>query len=216
MSDADADAVVAFLRNVPPIEHAVPDNQPHPLDAQPLEVPYRLPLDRLPRSQLAQSDANYASAQRGFYLASSLSPCLFCHTPAPEGDSTIPIDIERAFSGQRPMAPVALGVSLEGIESPPMIASFNLTPHQNGIADWNAAAVARAVRFGVGVTELPVCDPMPSTFFGSFLGMNEQDALDLGNYFMSIPPQDSGVIEPCCTACHTGSDADAGAELGAF
>jgi len=41
--------------------------------------------------------------------------------------------------------------------------------------------------------------------------MSEQDALDLGHYFTTVPAQDSGVIAPCCTACHDGSlDADAG------
>jgi hypothetical protein len=41
--------------------------------------------------------------------------------------------------------------------------------------------------------------------------LSEQDALDLGQYFTTLPARDSGVIASCCTACHGDAmDADAG------
>ena len=79
---------------------------------------------------------------------------------------------------------------------------LNLTPHENGIGRWSARDVAQLLRIGVAPNGLPVCDPMPSYYGGSFTGMGEQDALDLGQFFTAIPVQDSGVIPQCCTACH--------------
>jgi mono/diheme cytochrome c family protein len=211
MRDADADAIVAYLRSLPAVAHVVPRNQPNAVDSDDLYASYLLPR-ALPDSTLDPTHPGYESAQRGRYLAGGVAPCLLCHSPPDPDDPSVPIDFSRAFSGRRAMLPVKLGTPLDG-EVVPTIESFNLTPHENGTGRWSAQDVANVLRLGVAPTGLPVCDPMPSYYGGSFRGMNEQDALDLGHYFTTVPAQDSGVIASCCTACHDGSmdpDRDAG------
>jgi mono/diheme cytochrome c family protein len=210
MRDADADAIVAYLRALPAVAHEVPVNQPNAIDTSDRYDAYLLPR-AIAHSTLERAHPGYESAQRGRYLAGGVAPCLLCHTPPDPDDPGVPIDFARAFSGRRAMEGVKLGTALEGDERPPLIESFNLTPHENGIGGWSAQDLANLLRHGVAPTGLPVCDPMPSYFGGTFRGLSEQDALDLGHYFTTIPAQDSGVIPSCCTACHRDAmDADAG------
>jgi hypothetical protein len=105
--------------------------------------------------------------------------------------------------------PTRLGVAVP--EDSPTIQTFNLTPDATGLMGWTPADVATVLRQGVTKAGLPVCDPMPSNFGGSFLGMDEADALDIGVYLLSLAPRDSGAIEPCCKTCHNPSADDAGA-----
>lgn len=206
MTSSDADAIVAFLRSIPPIVHDVPDSQPNAVELQKPYEPYHLPIEELPHPALA---ADRDSTERGRYLATSATPCLLCHTPASK-DPARPIDPSLAFTGRRRFVPVRLGTT-QGLDADvPEIESYNLTPHANGLGGWTALDVANVLRFGAGRDSLPVCDPMPSSFGGSFTGMTENDALDLGQYFISLPPKDTGKIPVCCTACHrrnTGDDA---------
>jgi mono/diheme cytochrome c family protein len=211
MHDDDADAIVAYLRSIPAVVHSVPANQPNAVDMRKPYVAYVLPEDAIPRSTLALDDPARASADRGRYLASGVAPCMLCHSPPQPDDGAMPLDPARAFSGRRKLLAVKFGA---GVQEAPLIETFNLTPHVNGIGTWTAIDVANVLRAGVAPTGLPTCDPMPSYFGGSFRGMNEQDAHDLGSYFTTIPAQDSGVIPACCSACHgdmmMDGDGDAG------
>jgi mono/diheme cytochrome c family protein len=205
MEAADADAVVAFLRSIPIVVHNVADNQPNAVDLRKPYVPYQLPVEQLPTTRLRADHTDFASAQHGRYLATSVTPCLLCHTPAADSDPSIPIDVGRAFTGRRQFVPIKLGTKTAVGEEPPFIESFNLTPHEHGIGAWSPADVSRLLRQGVSPKGLPTCDPMPSYTGGSFTGMTEDDALDLGNYFTSLAPKDTGEIPVCCTACHNNS-----------
>ena len=201
MIPSDADAVVAFLRSIPAVVHDVPDSQPNAVELRKPYVPYRLAVDGLPRPQLARDSDVAQSAERGRYLATSATPCLLCHSPA-SPDPGIPVEPALAFTGRRRFAPVRLGTRVDLDAAVPLIESFNLTPHANGLLGWTARDVANVLRFGTGRDSLPVCDPMPSSFGGSFTGMTERDALDLGQYFVTLPPKDTGKVPVCCTACH--------------
>jgi mono/diheme cytochrome c family protein len=209
LHEDDADAIVRFLRSVPPVEHSVPDNEPTAVDVRKPYEPYELSLDALPNSKLTPGDEGYESAERGHYLATAATPCLLCHTP-PGKDPATPIDTSLAFSGKRKFAPVRLGQEEAFDPTLSKIDSYNLTPHANGIGDWKPSDVANALIRGVGRMSLPVCDPMPSSYGGSFTGMKREDALDLGQYFTTIPPRDTGPIELCCAACHKQNGDDAG------
>lgn len=204
MVEEDADAIVAFLRSIPPVEHAVPDRQPLPQEP---EQPYHLPYDLFPQSTLPQEHPDRAHADRGRYLATAAGICVYCHTRR-SGEPDSPLDLNRLFMGRRQLVPTRLGVPYTEPDAP-LIETRNLTPHATGLADWVPKDVAKAVRLGVSKTGLPVCEPMPSTYGGSFLGMKERDALDIGIYLTTIEPRDSGTIQACCSACH-GNEQDAG------
>jgi mono/diheme cytochrome c family protein len=211
MEPRDADAIVAYLRSLPAIQNDVPDPQPL---STPLDAPYHLPEDVIPRSWLDPFVPDAMRAERGRYLATSVGLCIYCHSP-PSDDRALPVDVTRLFAGRRPMLPVRLGTESEvPVEDRnTLIETRNLTPHETGLGAWSPAQVADALRLGVSRSGLPVCDPMPSTYGGSLLGMRADDALDIGIYLTTLPPQDSGRIPECCTACHgnTGADADGGA-----
>lgn len=206
MTPEDADAVVAFLRALPAVEHALPERQPLPVEP---EEPYHLPDDVIPHGNVDPLLPEFAQAERGRYLAAGAGLCVYCHTPPPD-DGVLPLDLERIFAGRRRFAPVRLATPLE--EPAPVIETRNLTPHATGLGEWSATEIANALRYGVSRNGLPVCDPMPSTFGGALLGMTEQDALDIGTYLKTIPPKDSGEIRACCSACHGAMDADAGGD----
>ncbi|MDD9936019.1 MAG: hypothetical protein OXT09_20575 [Myxococcales bacterium] len=207
MTEPDADAVVAYLRSLPPVENAIPDRQPLPVE---LEEPYHLPHGIVPDSTLSPGHPDYGRTLRGKYLATGAGLCLFCHT-ARAADPGLPLDLERLLMGRREMLPVPLGTVVED-DDVPRIQTRNLTPHDTGLGAWSAGDVANAIRLGVSRDTLPVCDPMPSNFGGSLRGVREQDALDIGLYLTTLPPRDSGEIAACCSACHGPmADGDAGA-----
>lgn len=211
MRDEDADAIVRYLRSIPPVVHLVPMNQPNAVDMRKPYVAYVLPDGAVPESTLAAGDPARESAERGRYLASSVAPCMLCHTPPQRGDPTVPIDPELTFSGRRKLLAVKLGA---GVQDAPLIESWNLTPSEHGIATWSAGDVAGLLRNGIAPSGLPTCDPMPSYFGGTFRGMSEQDAKDLGAYFTSIPGKDTGEIAACCTACHADTMVTGGGDAG--
>jgi hypothetical protein len=198
--------VVAYLRSLPSIEHALPDRQPLPVEP---EQPYHLPDEAIPHSTIDPFLSEYERAERGRYLAAGAGLCVYCHTAPNPDDPDIPIDLQRMFAGRRPFAPVRLATPLE--EPSPMIETRNLTPHATGLLEWSEGEIANALRYGVSRNGLPVCDPMPSTYGGALLGLAEQDALDIALYLKTLQPKDSGEIRACCTACHGEMDGDAGA-----
>jgi mono/diheme cytochrome c family protein len=210
MSDEDAEAIVLYLRSIPAVVHELPKSEPNAVEDRVPYEPYQLDLAAVPDTTLASGHADYESARRGRYLATAVAPCMLCHTPERADDPAVPIDDRLVFTGRRELVPQRLGVPLE-VEDPPRIESWNLTPHENGLGGWSALDVANTLRLGIGRDGLPVCDPMPSFMDGSFQGMREQDALDLGRYFTTLPGRDTGAVQRCCAVCHAPLESDAGA-----
>lgn len=200
METEDAHAIVAYLRSVPPIRHAVPDREPLPVE--PTEA-YHLPHGVLPAPNLPEGHPDFLAAERGQYLATAVGICPYCHSPRNE-DPALPIDNTRVFMGLRDVFPVSLGTPVP--PDSPTILTRNLTPHATGLGDWSRDQIVDAILSGVSRSGLPVCDPMPSTYGGSFLGMHRDDARDIATYLKWLTPRDSGTIEPCCNTCH-GMDA---------
>jgi mono/diheme cytochrome c family protein len=192
MTDADADAIVAYLKTIPAVDNAVPARQPlgipFTLPAQPVPTAY------IPSTTLAPTDPNYASAQRGKYLAGNIGVCMECHTDAAMM-SPIPIDVTKLFQGKRAFPSAELGLPVPPF--PATIFSRNLTPHANGIGGWTAAMVRTALKQGTDKDMVPLCPPMPAGPMQAFGGLTDEDALDIGNYLVSLAPKDNGVIPNC-------------------
>lgn len=203
MTDADADSIVAFLRSIPAVSRKIPHHEP--LDAHPRNVLPPVPADAVPQSTLPVSHPDYASAQRGKYLASGVALCMYCHTEPSASASGSPLMVDKLFLGRRPWQPVALGVSPDPALG--SVLSRNLTPTENGLADWTAEDVSAAIRWGRDPERRDLCYPMPYGPEGSYGLMLEQDAKDIGVYLTTLPPEDNGEFEPCCSVCHDSSDA---------
>jgi len=178
MSDEDADAIVAYLRTVPGVEHELPPNQAPFL--APDEPAPRVDLDEVPEPDT--DDSNYASAMRGRYLAAQAGVCLECHTPSTPMGTPEPRDLSMAFAGGEEFR-----LGLEPI-FPEVIYSRNITSDETGLDGWSAEDVVRALKEGVGPTGDPVCPPMPAGPMGAYAHLTDDDALDIANYILTLPP----------------------------
>ena len=126
ITDADMEAIVAYLRTLKPISNKVPD-----------------PIYKMsgPRQIFPGAETPYTPAmlndpmKKGFYLA-TIGHCMECHTPMTKGQHDWTADLARG--GQE--FPGPWGVST----------SRNITSSKTkGIGEWTDAEVKRAITTGV-------------------------------------------------------------------
>ncbi|HEY4185483.1 MAG TPA: c-type cytochrome [Polyangia bacterium] len=187
MTDADADAVVAYLRTVPAVANEIPRrgasfDVPAPAPAQDTTV---IPMP-------ADTFADKESAMRGRYLAGMAGICIECHTKhLPAGGATV-LDQAKLFAGGEDFS--ALFVGTLNI----MPVSKNLTSHPvSGLGDWSAADIVKVLQMGVAKDGTGICPPMPVGPMGAFGGLTDADALDIANYIKSLPAIDNTVVDMC-------------------
>jgi hypothetical protein len=107
-----------------------------------------------------------------------------CHTPK-KADGAF--DLARAFQGGHTF-------SRKDMKLPPsfpeLIYASNLTPDVTGIAEYSVADVVRAVKHGEDKNQggERLCPPMPAGPIGTFGGLTDADASDIGHYLLSLPP----------------------------
>ena len=191
MTADDAAAIVTYLRAVPSIDDVVPPRQPLPMALLGPAPP--VPETAIPRTTLPATDARYASAERGRYLAGEIGFCLDCHTPWRLG-VTPPLDLTLVFAGGRAFS------AREWVVPPPapaVVTSYDITPDPSGIAGWTPADVGNLLVYGSVPDGSALCRPMPSGPVGSLGGLLAQDALDIGTYLTTIPPVSGGDISLC-------------------
>jgi hypothetical protein len=180
LSDADADAIVAYLRSVPGVVHAVQANV-NPWDVQPV-APEWLPVipSELPAASTAVGPAN------GKYLATLA--CVTCHTVEATVITGMPrhIDATKAFQGGLLITNVAIpGGGTKTVQS------ANLTPDATGLMSWNVSQIATAITAGKDKNGATICGMRA-------LGMlNPSDATDIGSYLLSIPPVANTITMTC-------------------
>ncbi|WP_297976242.1 c-type cytochrome [uncultured Amaricoccus sp.] len=161
LSDSDLAAVVAFLRTLPPIEHATEKSV------------YRIPLPPAwgpPVGQVADVPRG-PTAEYGAYLAGPVAHCLECHTPmGPEG----------------PMYETATGQG--GFEFPGpwgVSVAANLTSSEDGLANYSDAEVAAMITQGVKPDGTRMLPPMP---YGYLARMTPDDLAAVIAYLRTLPP----------------------------
>jgi len=184
LSNADVDAIIAYLRTVPAIGNRVPAHET-PNDMGATETVPLLQDKDLPASSAMGADA--ASAKRGQYLSAIM--CLDCHTPAVmnPGKFQLPFDITKAFAGGRAFGPyMTMPVS-----------AANLTPHGTGLRGWTVDHIVRALKMGKDKDDKNICPPMPSGPMGAYANLPDQDARDIATYLTTIPGVDNAVAAQC-------------------
>jgi hypothetical protein len=146
MSEADLDAVVAYLRTVPGVDHAIERSGPEfevPAAANPLDV------SRIPMPMEGYSDT--AAALRGRYLAGQAGVCLECHTRHIMGDPNV-LDLAGIFAGGEEFA----------IGLPVVPVSSNLTSDAaTGLAEWTVDDIVEVLANGTDTDGDGICPPMP-------------------------------------------------------
>jgi mono/diheme cytochrome c family protein len=184
MTDADADAIVAYLRTVPGIDHTVDANQP----------PWSLYNDGtypatpvIPESDipLPSSGTTDESAMRGRYLSSMVGLCIDCHTPETAPNSFI-LDVKNnAYAGGRVFPKEALG--LLDASYPPAIVTRNLTTDATGLGGWTHDQIKSAIAVGKDKDGNAVCAATHGGVISPYAALEPQDIEDITNYISKLP-----------------------------
>jgi mono/diheme cytochrome c family protein len=173
MSDRDAADLIAFLRTLTPVHR---ENTPHEGE---------LPLSRWaywgwrllffsppPRP----AEAPVSGVERGRYLADHVSLCADCHTPRTLLGA---VDTTRYMAGT-PDGPGGAVVP-------------NITPHADGVADWDVADLANVLESGMMPNYDNVQGAMADVVDGVGGGAGYKDAaaadrLAIAEYLKTVPP----------------------------
>ncbi|NVB84080.1 MAG: hypothetical protein HOV81_37240 [Kofleriaceae bacterium] len=186
MTDDDADAVVAYLRSIPPIAHQVKPNQP-PWSLYNDGVPDILPdpsplaVNTIP---MPGPGANMESAMRGRYLASVAGLCIDCHTPETSPNS-LQLDSSRFFAGGRLFSKEQLG--LLDPSYPNLIATGNLTTDATGLKGWTKDQIKAALSEGRDRDNNSVCASAHGNLTSSYASLEPQDLEDIVEYISHLP-----------------------------
>jgi mono/diheme cytochrome c family protein len=178
MSDADVQAIVAYLRTVPPVRNMVPPGQ----YTMTLPESYGPPVTSVPEPP-REDPITY-----GAYLAGPIAHCLSCHTPLGADGRR---DMTRLFAGGR-LLPRVGGRFLPGPQS--MIYSANLTPDkETGLGTWSDAQIIQAI-YGVRPDGRVLLPPMPWPYFAGKIAAEDLQALLA--YLRSLQPITNKVPPP--------------------
>jgi mono/diheme cytochrome c family protein len=166
LSDHDLIAMVAYLRAVPPVQHAVTERSTYPF---PLTA-YGPPVAGVPDPPKDDPVA------RGAYLAGPVAHCMDCHTPPLPGERR---DWSRIGAGGVPFE-VPGGVAV----------SRNITSNKEyGIGGWTEEQIIRALTQGISADGHRLAPPM-SGRAAIWAQLTERDQHDLVAYLRSLPPQE--------------------------
>jgi mono/diheme cytochrome c family protein len=178
MQREDVDSIIKYLRSVPPNDNVVAADFPY-FDQNP-PAPGVHDED-IPHTTLATSDTNYASAERGRYLAKMA--CLNCHT-------------EELMAGVPNFAkPFAGGKVYTFIRGAPPHTSANITPAASGLASWSVSDIVGALKSNTEKgTQRTLCNTHPGgpERYGK---MADADMLDIANYIHTLPPVENGPFQ---------------------
>ncbi len=199
MTDEDLDAIIAYLRTVPGVDHQVTPNQP-PFaainDNGPVATP--IPLTDIPMPTTAS-----ASAMRGRYLSSMAGLCIDCHTPdrvdmmgMPQLFPT-PVDTSRSYGGGRAFPKEALGLVAPGFDYPDIIVTRNLTPHATGLAGFTLAQIKNAIANGKDPNGNAVCAGTHGSMISPYAALEPEDLDDIATYISLLPPVDNNTGSNC-------------------
>lgn len=187
---ADADALYAYLRSVPPVSQPNrPPDMAFPYDQRALLAAWRA-LYFKPGVQ--EHDAGQSVQwNRGRYLVEGLGHCAACHTPRNSLGATRSSD---AFTGG--IIPVL------DWYAPPLT-----NDRQTGMGRWTAADIAALLKTGISAHS-SASGPMAEVVLGSTQHLTDDDALAIGVYIKSLP------ATPASTPRSTAAAAPAAMELG--
>jgi mono/diheme cytochrome c family protein len=166
LSDHDLMAMVAYLRAVLPVQHALTARSTYPFQL----TPYGPPVAGVPDPPEDDPVA------RGAYLAGPLAHCMDCHTLPLPGERR---DWLRIGAGGVPFE-VPGGVAV----------SRNITSSKEyGIKDWTDEQIIRVLTQGISADGRRLAPPM-SGRAPIWAQLTERDQHDLVAYLRSLPPRE--------------------------
>lgn len=164
IADRDLAALVAWLRTVPPVRHAVAERSAYPFAL----TPHGGPVASVPPPE----DTPVA---RGRYIAVNLAHCMDCHSA------------QLSEGRADPNGRGARGLVLEGPWG--VVQAANLSSHpEHGIGRRTDEQVIAAITRGVAADGRPLAAPMGARA-PVWAGMTPGDLQDVLAYLRSLPPQ---------------------------
>jgi mono/diheme cytochrome c family protein len=159
LADEDVEAIVAYLRTVPPVYNPITVKSHYD---EPLPASWGPPVGRVAAPPKEDKVAY------GAYFAGPLARCMDCHTERHPGEPT------RFGAGGKPFyGPWGISVSA------------NLTPDEtSGLGGWSDAEIERAIRTGVARDGHKLFPPMP---FAAYQNLDDDDMAALIAYLRSLP-----------------------------
>ena len=164
MSNDDLNAVVAYLKSVPPISNKV--------DAPVYTLAPKHAVFPGADKPFTRKDMR-TKTQRGFYLA-TIAHCMECHTPAQNGEGLFTTELGKG--GREFKGPWGLSKSA------------NVTSSKTaGIGAWTDAEIKRAITQGISRDGRQLKGPMG---FASYAKMTNQDLDAVVAWLRTLPPKD--------------------------
>ncbi|HEX3677634.1 MAG TPA: c-type cytochrome [Sphingomicrobium sp.] len=197
VSRADTDAILAYLKTVPPVHYAQPSNRlPFPIDIRWSLIGW----DQLNFSphEFRSNPAMSAQWNRGAYLVEGLGHCGACHTPK----TALGVELrDQAYHGS----------AIENWLAPDLTAN-----PRTGLGRWSVGDILQYLKTGRNV-HANASGLMAEVVAYSTSLMSDSDLLAIATYLKSIPasatlsgpaPQaqamraGSAIFFDACTACH--------------
>jgi hypothetical protein len=164
MTDADAKALVAFLRSVPPIENVVAPTKDLTLPKIPAPKPANAP------------DLVDDPMKHGEYLV-TLMHCNMCHTPM--GKDGVP-DLTKMFAGGFEMELPPLGTG--------KLYGPNLTSDpETGLGKWSVEDIAKSVKTMLRPDGTLIQGPM-QFYLAGWSRLEDKDLTAIATFIKAIPP----------------------------
>ncbi len=166
----DLDAIVVYLRSVPPVRN-------------PLPAPvYRAPVRH---EAFAEAERGFTErdlkdkVRRGAYLA-TIGHCLECHTPQDKG--VMQFDTALGAGGRQFLPSFVKGLPQRWTGA----VSRNITSHRDsGLGAWSDAEIKRAITRGTGRDGRQMQEPMA---FAWYAGIRDNDLDAIVAYLRTLPP----------------------------
>jgi mono/diheme cytochrome c family protein len=164
ISDRDMQAIVAYMRSVPPVRNEVPRST------------YNIPLPPNwgpPVASVPEPDRNDQIAY-GRYVTHTLGHCTDCHTPLVEGQH----DFSRIGAGGN-LFPQPFGYTWAALAA-------NITQHPDlGIGRWTDEEIKRAITDGISRDGRQL---LPFMGFDFYENINDEDLDAIVAYLKTLPP----------------------------
>jgi mono/diheme cytochrome c family protein len=172
MLPGDLDAIVAYLRSLPPVRHEVP------------APVYKLPVRReaYPDAEAGFTEPDLRDpVRRGAYLV-TIGHCMECHAAWNNGVPDYKNGLGKGGRVFNSALVQGFPTSWQGVKA------ANITSHRiSGIGAWTDDEIKRAITSGIAHDGRMLKAPMP---FEWYAGMNQADLNGIVGYLRTLPPLD--------------------------
>jgi mono/diheme cytochrome c family protein len=193
MADEDVLSVVAYLRTLPAVKHAVPENQRTFVTKALFTFGMIGPMT--PVTSVVTAPPRGVTVEYGRYLSNNVADCADCHTPRNLQDGKFYLD--SLFAGSS----FAFG---GGDEGPLLAYARNITPDMEmGIGSWTEEQFLEAVTSGMRPDGTVLTPIMP---YANYKFWDPEELAAVYRYLKTIPAMKRKVppveVEPVLAAAH--------------